>query len=754
MGSNWTLLYDALLTYRNACFAHVATTLQAQFGPDWFEAEVRQLFSAREWTELERVEESYALAGLSIPVPTHFQRLGVPHLAPIIQKHGRVVIARMEDGAKPGPRRIEAVVKLAKDVRNVRDPAAHPPSDELPTRDLYYYTEVARRVLDALGLETASTQLAEMLSAQGVSSPPAVYLQVPPPSTVVQHFVGREKELEELQGWVGDEHEPVRVIAGGGGTGKSALAYQFAVSLEDRPSRLNFVLWMSAKRRRLIGGKVEAIESEIFDDNDVRRVLWSFFGGGDTEVDQVTLESFLSDTPGLIIADDVDSLDGPGGERAKALFSREIPYRTNTKVLMTSRTQLFGLENVTGTLPGFNEAELAAFLASRMEDLSTKLELSAAQLTQLRQVTDGIPLYLEDLIRFILTHAFDTALRQWGEHGGGDNAREYALMREFEVLSLSAQRSLLAAARFGEPTSALELAEILRCDDATVADSIQELQRLFLMSRPSFIEGVPRFSVPTNTVHLVNKMFADQNEYNRIANAVEYYRQEATTSRSQRGIIGEIIRTVHLLVRRNELTQAEAAIEVALAAHPSHPDLIGFKGYIYKCFVPVRFIDADEAFNTASALHCKNAEMYKHWADLHLTVKDYEKAATAAERGISECGATPELCRLAGVAHRDLGNRLVRDMQNERAFEEYRRARSHLRRMLDVNATSDTRAQIPAFERYSIYLKVLTLIEKVRPGYDQTDEIDAVASEWLQLHPSSPEALSWVALVQHRQGTP
>ena len=70
MPSNWVTMYDVQLRYRNAAFGHVARTLAARFGSDWFEDQVKTLFKEHEWKELEKnAPERYAASGLNIAVP-------------------------------------------------------------------------------------------------------------------------------------------------------------------------------------------------------------------------------------------------------------------------------------------------------------------------------------------------------------------------------------------------------------------------------------------------------------------------------------------------------------------------------------------------------------------------------------------------------------------------------------------------------------------------------------------------------------
>ena len=744
--SNWVTMYDVQLRYRNAAFAHVAQRLGDQYGPTWFENQIVPLFTDREWQELERdVPERYAKAGLSMPVPERFEWLGVAHLTNIIQKHGRYLI----DGARslqprPRERRIESVVTLCRQIRAARDPVAHPPMDELSLRDLAFYTMLAQRVLQELGLHERADELDDVLIENEKPRSIQIPAEIPPPSLIVHDFIGRSDERQVLDEWFGSDDEPIRVIAGGGGTGKSALAYQAALD-QTRLSvtRLNFIIWMTAKQRQLSGGNIVPMEADFYADGDVEAMLWEFFGGdGDPEI--TTLMDLMTNTPGLIIADDIDSLSGEGGERAKALLTRTIPYRTQTKVLVTSRRQLFGLENVTMTLSGFSEAETGAFVRARCQEQDVPVDFTSAQVSEVRRVTDGVPLYIEDLLRFIQTLDFDSALRQW-TNSGGQEPRSYALRREFEEMAEDAKRILLAAARMARPVSAYDMATLLSIGDERVLSAIEELRNLFFMSRPSYVEGVPRFTVGATTALLVDEVMQGTYEYDQICRAVEYYEKQATVSGYERGRIGEVHRTVRLLIERGEFEEAERVLDQALAELPSNPDLMGSRGYLFKHWSPPRLVDADSAFSLAADLHSRNPAVYWEWADLHMAQKDYGSAASAAERGLQECGTHPQLLRIAGAARRDLGNRLARNFAQGRSIEEYRLARGHFQMMLESNDKSDPRYHVSVRDFYFLNITLLDRMATVDSNEDYSLAIRELALEWRKVEPVNDEPDRWLA---------
>ena len=736
MSDNWSIMYTVQRRYRNAAFRHVADVLSAEYGADWFDTQIRPIFRDREWEALEKsVPDRYASAGLTIPVPQPFEWLGLEHLTNITEKHGRYLISGART-LKPQPRkrRVSHVAILCHQVRSARDLVAHAPSEDLSLRDLIFFTHAAQRVLEEFGLQEQASELGDILSESGTPQSIQVATELPPPSTIVRDFIGREEELEQFRDWISADDEPIHVVAGGGGTGKSALAYQVALEQTQLPAtRLNFILWMTAKQRRLISGQVVPMDADFYDKDGAIETLWAFFGG-DGDPDIGTLMKFLDDTPGMIIADDVDSLSGEGGELAKAWLTREIPYRTRTKVLATSRRQLFGLENVTTTLAGFSQPETARFVRARLDEQGVAVEFTSSQVRDIRSATDGVPLYIDDLLRFIQTLDFESALRQW-QNTGGDEPRAYALKREFEEMPEDARKVLLAASRMGRPVSAVDMTAVLQIGDEAVLSAIEELRNLFFVSLPSYVENVPRFTVRATTTRLVDDVMRGTYEYDRICKAVDYYEHDASIPGHEKGRIGEVHRTVRLLIDRGELTNAEQLLDAALVELPSTPDLIGSRGYLYKHWSPPRLMDASKAFEAAADLHSRNPSVYWEWSDLNMSQKDYGAAAEAAERGLVECGANPQLLRIAGAARRDLGNRLAKNMEYGRAKEEYHKARVHFRGMLDSNRNVEPRYHISPRDFYFLNSKILEHMKRVDPATDYESEIRRLATEWQEIEP-------------------
>ena len=66
------------------------------------------------------------------------------------------------------------------------------------------------------------------------------------------------------------------------------------------------------------------------------------------------------------------------------------------------------------------------------------------RLKGIRSVTGGYPLFVDDLIRHASFFGIDRAMGDWGQRKG-DAARQYALQRQVEYLSISSCSDVLIA---------------------------------------------------------------------------------------------------------------------------------------------------------------------------------------------------------------------------------------------------------------------------------------------------------------------
>ncbi len=316
----------------------------------------------------------------------------------------------------------------------------------------------------------------------------------------------------------------------------------------------------------------------------------------------------------------------------------------------------------------------------RLLDLDEAL-FTPAVIKDMVAVTEGSPLYLEDLLRLSRVSPVRSAIDAWRERKG-DRAREYALKREIDSLGANARRLLIAASFGRGAPSYVELRTITGFDEEAVASAISELQRLFLMPTPRLVEGDERFEINANTRALVRQVYGKDDEFVRLENA--YHATRGAYPAAATGQRTPVIRQATLLVRSKEYDKAEALLQDALKKMPEDPGFTAFLGWVYKSWKPQpRLTDARERFARAHQLRWKDSEMYEHWVDMEVDAHEWSRAAEAASHGHKRC-KLPRFLYLAGRANHTLGQDLLKGRNDDKAKKQFELAQTQLEAAFDA----------------------------------------------------------------------
>lgn len=505
--------------------------------------------------------------------------------------------------------------------------------------------------------------------------PTPLVTSLPSAEEVTTHFVGRRAELEQLREWLDDPQSRLRLLAGDGGKGKSAIAYQFATrTVAKPPTGLEGALWVSAKRRRFVEGLTQPISRPDFQNLDTLLDALARGYGFDEYVDLPLQEKrsaileLLTDLPVLLIADDIDSLEGSGDDAFMFLISDVM--QTRSKILLTSRDVKFGLNTVTIQVAGLIDTDAEGFIRSRVHLFALDATVFTSRvIREIMQVTDTSPLYMEDLLRLCMVLPVADALARWRERSG-DAAREYALKREFDRLPDSARRIVIAACLNDSPISYTELQAVTGLSDQDMETGINALQKLFLVSKPQLIEGVERYDVNLNTRTLV--LETQRKEHPELMRQLtEAHRQVTGRVDRQSGReLGSYIRQATALQSLGRDDEAEATILAALSTHPNHASLIAQLGIIASRRRPPNRTDARMHFVRAAQLKCRREQMYLLWAHLEESDHEWQAALNAIAQGRAHVGDTTQLLHEAGYAHSRWGQQLLRELHIERGTKE------------------------------------------------------------------------------------
>ncbi len=480
------------------------------------------------------------------------------------------------------------------------------------------------------------------------------------------------------------------LLAGDGGKGKTAIAYEFATQIRDEPPlhlQLEAVIWASAKARRFLGGQTVPLESPEFAglESAIDWILRACAAPDYvlalplTDKRSECLE-YLTECPSLVILDDVDTLTQQ--DETVSFFVQNI-RATRSRLLLTSRRipALFGSSFT--QVRGLSEEDGLEFISTRLDMYG----LSTHQFTKklgrrIVNTCDGSPLFMEDLLR--LCRVGETpgqAITLWKKYKG-EAARRYALGREYELLTLPAQNVLLACALFGGYVSLEDISLITELSEDACHEAIQELQGLFLVPEPHVVRNLPRFILNTNTRRLVIEVYGDGDAARRMKGMVRALSGKSQATRESRELLSRFIRRADKYAKHENFEAAHDTLINGIKRFPHYADLYGKLGWLYKSWRPVRYTDARNAFTQAANLNSANEDMYWHWWTLETRQKEWTSAAEAAEKGLALIPHSVSLLYAAGYAC----SLKAKDLQYThigRAEREARRAESYLRAARD-----------------------------------------------------------------------
>jgi len=739
------IVYEAIQrVFRNAVVAHVRIRLSERYGTSDAETRIRKAFPS--WDAIKAAAAESAQTGVvRHPHVDEFSYLDVSHFSAVFNDDfdDLVDVSGLPPEVVGSLKR--QVGSYLREIKTVRDPVSHPGDEDLDPFDALRAVDNALRVARLLDLsDTVETLEGHryQLSSFAADLAPAPLLDdvadgLPPRDTVVVEFVGRRHELGQLREWLVDSHAKRWLLTGDGGKGKSAIAYQLATEVARRTD-LDFaaVQWLSAKRRRFAEGAEIEIANPDFTDLEtaVDRLLvalgWSEHVTKPLDTKKILLCQLVEEFPCFLVIDDIDSLDESQEDAVDFLVS-ELPA-AGAKVLLTSRRSILGMGKSSTVVKGLSDGDADEFITSRLAIFSLDpAALSARQRRRIIRLSEGSPLYLEDVLRLSTFLPIDEALASWEKHAGS-NVRRYALERELELLSPAAREVLEAACVIKGALTAVEAQHVLGRSEDEVLTGLSELRQHHLVPAPELIEDVPRFTVNVNLRMLVLASLEGTERARKLKAAVAAVSGEAGSGGSR--AIDDYRRQAEVLSRAGHFSKAEETIQRGLEQHPNRPQLYAALGTLYFRWRPQRAVDARAAWKRAFELGAGDWRMYLHWAQLEEQQKEWRLMREAAELGLQRTGDdNPALLQLAGYAASRLGQSLASSFNLTRAEQEYTRSDEFLSRAIEAGKAQGIR-------RYFISRSYRAWVINAQAQRDDAEIVRRLRS-WLKWDPADPSAL-------------
>lgn len=545
-------------------------------------------------------------------------------------------------------------------------PTSHPPAfltkngpDKKPGKPLFFERSTYFRQYDSSLVATVASEWEFLYSDRdpndlfageiSLSHAPTISRIVsnnlPDRNLICSYLFGREEILASLWAWIADELEPVRMLAGYGGRGKTSIAYEFASRFfRNAPLPFVQVLWVSAKRYQFRAEKNEYMELPEYWYSNPRELLEKLCLGtaaltseelesGDES--EYTLQKRLRESlrllPSLVIVDDIDSLKDVEQKRVFELV-QQVSAGAISKFLLTTRANFAFSDSQCIEVKGLKGEAYISFVEDRLQKFGLSI-LKASEIKDLQTACAGSPLWTDSVLRLMKQgYGFKQAITEW-EGKPGEDARAAALRKELEALSSSAKRILYAASVLKDCSRA-ELLEITKIGKTQFDTSISELQTLFLVDAPKIIENEPRFSVPESTAIAVREAAEDlvADHQRLLAAAKEFAKKAAAASGlSTQKRVGFVVSQTMALISTGQFDKAIETVEASLKSMPNNRDLWMLKGRCLREHQPKVAIDS---FNNAFKFGQRKPLLFDMWYKLLMDDGQFAEALDVANLAI------------------------------------------------------------------------------------------------------------------------
>lgn len=432
---------DLLRDFCDATHSRIAEKLKVQFGSNWLDLGIRKHFRPDYFDRvLEMLNSPMRVVDMS---KSEEEIYGIEHIWQIVNGNWDNLF-KADFGAR-NRKRTEIYLE---EITELRHNLAHRRTHHLLLRqELVRIVGNCQMVLSALGSPASHRflEVVESLSAGALPWGPPLEGNLPPSDEIYGEFVGRPSELVGLSTWLASD-TPQILVWGYGGVGKSSLAHKFAKDVMDSGNNsLIAVCWVSAKQTEYLEGSARSRAADFTDLDSLVSSLWEALYGPQSRSEGLSPERLLDELqtmPILLVVDDVDTVL-EDVELTDFLLVR-LRSSTPTRVIYTSRQRIPTLKNL--EVPPFSDEELRNFVLQKALNYSVDSSECEGRLEAIRSVTEGYPLFVEDLVRHASLVGLKEAIDHWSQRKG-DAARQYALHRQVEHLSHSSGEVLIALGR-------------------------------------------------------------------------------------------------------------------------------------------------------------------------------------------------------------------------------------------------------------------------------------------------------------------
>jgi hypothetical protein len=452
---------------------------------------------------------------------------------------------------------------------------------------------------------------------------------LPPRDPNLIEFIGRREYLVELWSWLADVRNPVKVLTAMGGTGKTAIAYEFCEQLvKARTNAFAKVIWLTAKSQTYAAILHQYVSTTRTDFTDIDSFLDAFLreiGCLDSDFADFTrlddkldfAKEIIRDVPVLLVIDDLDSLDQDKQielySRIAQLFDQALST-TPSRVLFTSRLETSAGANRIIKIHGFSFDETVEYtrsLVKHLEGGESWGPLANDKISEILDASKGSPIFIASILRLAsFGDDLESVIANW-KGKDGEEVRRFAFKREIDGLTYSDLRvlyvlQLLAASTFEE------LMELVGEDRQRLQASLLRMSKFHLFAGNANPATGAQISIP-EPIRLMIQITEDNLHSD---DATELKKRAARVNRATDGqtAVGRRVRAITLLWRRKRVTEALVEAKRAVKEYSSNGEVSFVLGRTYLLQDPPDFEGADEAFKEASHKKYKNPNLLEYWS--------------------------------------------------------------------------------------------------------------------------------------------
>lgn len=562
-----------------------------------------------------------------------------------------------------------------------------------------------------------------VLGDQHVPISPVLDSNLGPRDPGFVEFVGRDDYLASLWQWFLDRFNPVKLLAGLGGVGKTALAREFAEKVANAaPFGFQKIVWLSAKRQyyTAISGKyVPASRIDFSSVDELLREICFELGMLETDLpEDASREDLMQQTmavltemPALVVVDDLDSLEP---DQQQDVFHTLIAVFWQTvgkspvgsRALLTARLDLGASPAQVIRVKGLEFEEFVEFVEMTCDllELPVPIDKTSKRMERFHRVTEGSPTFASSVLRLVvLGENLEHALSKW-EKSDGEEVRRFAFQRELDQLPDSATNVLFALCVLAESTL-IELTQVLTRSDQQIRDDFAELRKYHLIAHvESHLPGGTRIAAPGSIRMMKGILRNKVRDPKRIENACATAR--SAISRVGRDIGAQVVRIAALWA--NE--QSDDAFDLAnmlVRQNPLDPDVKCLLGRAYLRLSSPNFKQAELCFRKAQELGCTRPELIPLWVEAKAELRDWTGLLEITK--FSDKTVPPSHILLARInAFKNLGEMELRIGNTRSAAERYLEGGLEIDRLFRLKKAAGLVPELKQFRKdfLSAYLQL------------------------------------------------